>query len=61
MGSNLNEGSTFVMYELKDLLGLERKAMSRAQYLDSMEKLFYYHPQYPSVIDPQALKVSTLL
>lgn len=43
------KGSTFVMYQLKEYVTLEKKTMTRAEYLDSIEKLFFYYPQYPKV------------
>ena len=47
LGSNLNEGSFFIIYELQDWLGLDTKIMKQEQFLTSVEKLFYYYPQYP--------------
>ena len=52
LGSNLNEGSYFLIYELTSLLSLNRSTMNREQYLTSMQSLFYNYPQFPSVINP---------
>lgn len=46
LGSNGNEASFFLIYELVDRLGLDRRSMSRAEYLVSLEQLFEYYPQY---------------
>ena len=46
LGSNRNEASFFLIYELTENLGLQRKTMPRQAYLDSLELLFHYYPQY---------------
>jgi len=46
LGSNRNEASFFLIYELTDNLGLEHKTMSRRDYLASLDDLFQYYPQY---------------
>jgi len=46
LGSNQNEASFFLIYELTDHLGLDRKTMSRRAYLDALDELFGYYPQY---------------
>jgi len=46
LGSNRNEASFFLIYELTDNLGLHRTSMPRRDYLDSLDVLFHYYPQY---------------
>lgn len=46
LGSNRNEASFFLIYYLDKKLGLHRKTMSRADYLDSLKDLFNFYPQY---------------
>lgn len=48
LGSNRNEGSWFIVYELSDHLSLERKSTSRDQFVSSLRRLFFYYPQYGS-------------
>ena len=55
IGSNRNEGSFFVIYELMHLIQLDKKTMTRAQYLDGVERLFLYYPQYPKQLNDRAL------
>ena len=46
LGSNRNEASFFLIYELTDNLGLQHKTMSRHAYLRALDTLFNYYPQY---------------
>jgi len=46
LGSNRNEASFFLIYELTNNLGLHRMTMSREDYLDALSELFHYYPQY---------------
>jgi len=46
LGSNRNEASFFLIYELTENLGLHRKSMSRRAYLAALDKLFHWYPQY---------------
>lgn len=46
IGSNLNEGSFFVIYELTDYLTLEKTSMTRKEFDKSIDQLFFYYPQY---------------
>lgn len=59
VGSNRNEASFFLIYELKEYLDLERKTMTRSEYVDSMERLFHYYPQYPSLSNERAMRAIT--
>lgn len=54
VGSNANEGSWYIIYELPDL-NLTHMSMTRGQFQISVEKLFYYYPRFPQVISPIAL------
>ena len=47
MGSNRDEGSFFIIYELYDFMSLDKIQMNREQFLTSMNRLFFYYPQYP--------------
>ena len=47
LGSNLNEGSFFLIYELPDYMSLEHKTMTYDQFKLSINQLFQYYPQYP--------------
>ena len=51
LGSNLNEGSFFLIYELPDLLQLNRSRMPKDAFEASVLKLFHYYPQYPRTIN----------
>ncbi len=51
LGSNLNEASFFIIYELADFLKLNRSTMTREQFVVSMSRLFQYYPQYPRTIN----------
>jgi carboxylesterase type B len=55
IGSNANEGSWFIIYELSDFLNLTQMSMTREQFQKSVDKLFYYYPQYPETISPFVL------
>ena len=46
LGSNSNEASFFLIYELSERLRLDRRSMTRAEFLVSLETLFEYYPQY---------------
>ena len=56
VGSNANEGSFFVIYDLKDYLTLDTKTMTEKQFQESLEQIFYYYPQYPQVLNDQAMQ-----
>ncbi len=51
LGSNLNEASFFLMYELPEYLKLNHSTMSREQFQNSINRLFHYYPQYPRTIN----------
>ena len=51
MGSNLNEGSFFLIYDLYEKMDLESRRMNKDEFLESMNQLFYYYPQYPQTIN----------
>ena len=51
LGSNLNEGSFFLIYELSDWLTLNTTTMTREQFLSAVNLLFFYYPQYPKEIN----------
>jgi len=51
MGSNLNEGSFFLIYELSDWLKLNSTSMTREQFLSSINLLFFHYPQFPQTIN----------
>jgi len=46
LGSNRNEASFFLIYELTDNLGLQQTTMPRRAYLTALDVLFNYYPQY---------------
>jgi len=46
IGSNRNEASFFLIYELSDNLRLNRKSMPRDAYLSALDVLFQHYPQY---------------
>ena len=54
-GLNVNEGSYFIIYELSDLMNLTHLTMTRNQFQASINKLFYFFPQYPQNINQFAL------
>lgn len=56
IGSNLNEGSWFVIYEVQEYLGLNKLTMNREQFLTSINRLFYFFPQYNKTINTLALE-----
>lgn len=56
MGSNLNEGSYFLIYELFDLLSLNSVKMTRDDYVTSVRRLFYYYPQFGHVTSRAAIE-----
>lgn len=47
IGSNANEASFFIIYELDSQFNLTWKSMTRDDYSTSLTKLFFYYPQYP--------------
>jgi acetylcholinesterase len=51
MGSNLNEASFFLIYELPKFLTLNSTTMTRQQFLESINELFFHYPQYPQTIN----------
>ncbi len=51
LGSNLNEASFFIIYELPDFLQLNRSTMSREQFENSIDRLFQFYPQYPRTVN----------
>lgn len=55
MGSNLNEGSFFMIYELVDYMSLDRLTMTRKEFDRSVDMLFPFYPQYMKEITPVAL------
>lgn len=55
LGSNLNEGSYFLFYELDKLLTLDTVTMSATDFQDSVRYLFYYYPQFNQEISQAAL------
>ena len=56
LGSNSNEGSYFLIYELTDFLSLKKVSMNRSEFLASTERLFYFYPQYNKTISPLVLE-----
>jgi len=46
LGSNRNEASFFLIYELTQNLGLHHKTMPRSDYLAALDQLFQNYPQY---------------
>ena len=50
LGSNENEASFFVIYEI-DELGLDHNNLTREHFKMSMHSLFNYYPQYPHSIN----------
>lgn len=56
IGSNRNEGSFFLIYELKNYLDLDRATMTRRQFNDSVERLFFYYPQYPTTVNEHGMR-----
>ena len=59
LGSNLNEGSFFILYDLSEWLKLNSTTMTREQFLNSMNSLFYFYPKYPQVINNFGLEAIT--
>ena len=55
IGSNFNEGSWFIIYEVPQYLGLNKKSMSRKEFLYSIDHMFYYYPQYNQTINQLAM------
>ena len=51
LGSNLNEGSFFLIYDLPNYLKLNKSTMTREQFRFSIDTLFFYYPQYPKEIN----------
>ncbi len=49
LGSNHNEGSFWIIYELAEILGLDYHSMTEEQYEASMDELFYFYPQHPHI------------
>ena len=47
LGSNLNEGSFFIIYELNDWLTLDSIQMNQIEFQKSIDMLFFTYPQYP--------------
>jgi len=54
-GFNVNEGSYFIIYELPEYMNLTHITMTRHQFQRSVDKMFYFFPQYPQEINPFAL------
>ncbi|OAF69668.1 hypothetical protein A3Q56_02597, partial [Intoshia linei] len=50
IGSNSNEASYFLIYELSNLLKLNTTSMNYRQFVESLKSLFNYHPKYPNEI-----------
>lgn len=55
LGSNLNEGSYFLFYELQEFLNLRLMSMNSKDFQKSIHRLFYYYPQYKQEISQSAL------
>ena len=51
LGSNLNEASFFLAYEIPEYLKLNETSMTREQFVNSISKLFFWYPQYPTEIN----------
>jgi acetylcholinesterase len=51
IGSNLNEGSFFIIYELYDYLNRTHTQMNRDEFLHSINQLFFHYPAYPQQIN----------
>ena len=56
LGSNLNEGAYFLIYELDEYLQLNSSRMTRRQFEKSVRDLFFYYPQYPRRINQFGLE-----
>ncbi len=56
LGSNANEATFFLIYELSDFLTRESIQMNREQFLAATSKLFYYYPQYDKTINEFGLQ-----
>ena len=51
LGSNLNEASFFLVYELTDFVGRDSFSMTWEQFIVSIDRLFYYYPQHPQELN----------
>lgn len=56
LGSNLNEGSFFLIYELTEILKLNRSSMTRENFTSSIRKLFYFYKSFPNTINSFGLE-----
>lgn len=56
IGSNLNEGSTYVIYELSELVSLTSTSMTRDQFYASVARIFPYYPRYNRTIGALTLE-----
>ena len=56
LGSNFNEGSFFLIYELVEFLKLNHSSMTREQFTASIKRLFTYYESYPDVINSFGLE-----
>ena len=54
-GSNVNEGSYFIIYELDQYMNLTHITMTRHEFQLALDYLFLYFPQYPQKINPFAI------
>ena len=50
LGSNKNEGNFFIIYEI-DSLNRTHTFLDRNTFLESMNQLFFFYPQYPQEIN----------
>jgi len=46
IGSNENEGSYFIIYELPEYLTLDKTSMTRPEFERSLERMFFHYPQF---------------
>ena len=55
IGSNFNEGSYFLFYELPEYLNLDKMTMTAEDFRNSMRRIFFYYPQYKQEISQAAI------
>ena len=55
-GSNKNEASFFLIYELYDYVNLTYAHMNREGFLNGLNKVFYFYPQYPHLMPEDGQK-----
>lgn len=53
-GSNKNEASFFLLYDLYTHVNLTHASMDREAFESSLNKVFYFYPQYPQMLPKNA-------